>query len=63
MPIWIWLLTYEIVVSAYGFSGQKCSACSRAIVHQVVYDQVLEKVIAYKEVVEEAKDVTVNEGR
>lgn len=30
-----------IVASAFGFSGQKCSACSRAIVHADVYDVVL----------------------
>jgi len=29
-----------IVASAFGFSGQKCSACSRAIVHENVYDDV-----------------------
>ncbi|EGS97449.1 putative delta-1-pyrroline-5-carboxylate dehydrogenase [Staphylococcus aureus subsp. aureus 21201] len=34
-----------IVTSAFGFSGQKCSACSRAIVHKDVYDEVLEKSI------------------
>ena len=34
-----------IVQSAFGFSGQKCSACSRAIIHQDVYDEVLKKVI------------------
>lgn len=34
-----------IVASAFGFQGQKCSACSRAIVHKDVYDQVLERVI------------------
>src|SRR5690606_28822971 len=34
-----------IVVSAFGFQGQKCSACSRAIVHQDVYDQVVEGVV------------------
>ena len=34
-----------IVQAAFGFSGQKCSACSRAIVHKDVYDQVLEKVV------------------
>jgi len=33
-----------IVASAFGFSGQKCSACSRAIVHQDVYDAVLARV-------------------
>lgn len=29
-------------VSAFGFQGQKCSACSRLIVHQDVYDRVIE---------------------
>ncbi|MCY0878048.1 MAG: L-glutamate gamma-semialdehyde dehydrogenase [Firmicutes bacterium] len=33
-----------IVVSAFGFQGQKCSACSRAIVVESVYDQVLARV-------------------
>jgi 1-pyrroline-5-carboxylate dehydrogenase len=27
-----------VTVSAYGFTGQKCSACSRALVHEKVYD-------------------------
>lgn len=31
-----------IVVSAYGFQGQKCSACSRAIIVEEVYDKVLD---------------------
>src|SRR5438270_7472987 len=34
-----------IVVSAFGFQGQKCSAGSRAIIVDKVYDQVLQKVI------------------
>lgn len=34
----------NIVTSSFGFSGQKCSACSRAIVHQDVYEEVLAKV-------------------
>lgn len=34
-----------IVVSAFGFQGQKCSACSRAIIHQDVYDEVVQKVL------------------
>ena len=34
-----------IVTSAFGFQGQKCSACSRAIVLEEVYDAVLEKVV------------------
>ena len=32
-----------VMVSAYGFQGQKCSACSRAIVSEKVYDAFLEK--------------------
>jgi len=35
----------SIVKSAFGFSGQKCSACSRAVIHEKVYDQVVEKMI------------------
>src|SRR5699024_3896089 len=30
----------SIVKSAFGFSGQKCSACSRAVIHQDVYEEV-----------------------
>ncbi|MFZ4451509.1 L-glutamate gamma-semialdehyde dehydrogenase [Salibacterium aidingense] len=37
------LAAASILYSAYGFSGQKCSACSRAIVHEDVYEDVLEK--------------------
>lgn len=33
-----------IVHSAFGFSGQKCSACSRAIIVASVYDAVVEKI-------------------
>ncbi len=33
-----------VVQSAFGFQGQKCSACSRAIVHEAVYHQFLELV-------------------
>lgn len=39
------LAASAIVSSAFGFSGQKCSACSRAIIHQDVYDEVVKKVI------------------
>ena len=34
-----------IVVSAFGYQGQKCSACSRAIIDESVYDEVLELVV------------------
>lgn len=40
-------LAAEVIVqSAFGFSGQKCSACSRAVIHEEVYDKVLEKAVA-----------------
>ncbi len=35
----------SIVVSAFGFSGQKCSACSIAVIDESVYDQVSERVV------------------
>jgi 1-pyrroline-5-carboxylate dehydrogenase len=35
-----------VVQSAYGYQGQKCSACSRAIVDAAVYDEFLLKVQA-----------------
>jgi len=30
-----------VVVSAFGFQGQKCSACSRVIIHEKIYDTFL----------------------
>jgi 1-pyrroline-5-carboxylate dehydrogenase len=33
-----------IVASAFGFSGQKCSACSRAVIVEAIYDQVLARI-------------------
>jgi 1-pyrroline-5-carboxylate dehydrogenase len=35
-----------IVQSAFGFQGQKCSACSRAIIDAEVYEPMLEKIVA-----------------
>ena len=35
-----------VVASAFGYQGQKCSACSRAIVDAKVYDQFLDKLAA-----------------
>jgi 1-pyrroline-5-carboxylate dehydrogenase len=35
-----------IAASAYGFSGQKCSACSRAIVLDSVHDELVERLAA-----------------
>lgn len=42
-----------IVQAAFGFSGQKCSACSRAVATQEVYDRLLERVV------ERAQTITV----
>ncbi len=46
-----------IAASAFGYAGQKCSACSRAIVHERVYDDVLSRVV------ERAKRLTVGDAR
>lgn len=35
-----------VAVSAFGYQGQKCSACSRAIVAEKVYDEFLQKLKA-----------------
>jgi 1-pyrroline-5-carboxylate dehydrogenase len=42
-----------IVTSAFGFQGQKCSACSRAVLVDSVYDAVLAKIV------EKARALTV----
>jgi 1-pyrroline-5-carboxylate dehydrogenase len=40
-----------VLVSAYGYQGQKCSACSRAIVHHKVYDEFLDRLRAKVEAI------------
>ena len=40
------LAAETVVASAFGFSGQKCSACSRLIAHADIYDTLVEKVVA-----------------
>lgn len=35
-----------IVQAAFGYQGQKCSACSRLIVDEKVHDELMEKVVA-----------------
>ena len=35
-----------VMYSAFGYQGQKCSACSRAIVDEAIYDEFLEKLKA-----------------
>ncbi|MDP9313771.1 MAG: L-glutamate gamma-semialdehyde dehydrogenase [Chloroflexota bacterium] len=39
------LAAEAITFSAFGFQGQKCSACSRAIIVESVYDEVVQKVV------------------
>jgi 1-pyrroline-5-carboxylate dehydrogenase len=34
-----------VVQSAFGFQGEKCSACSRAIIHADIYEPMLEKIV------------------
>jgi 1-pyrroline-5-carboxylate dehydrogenase len=34
-----------VVRSAFGFSGQKCSACSRAYIHADAYDEFVERLV------------------
>jgi 1-pyrroline-5-carboxylate dehydrogenase len=34
-----------VVASAFGFQGQKCSACSRVVAVEQVYDKLLDKVV------------------
>ncbi len=38
-----------VVAAAFGFQGQKCSACSRLIVDEKVHDELLEKVVKLTE--------------
>ncbi len=40
-----------VLVSAYGYQGQKCSACSRAIVDREVYDEFLDRLKAKVEAI------------
>ena len=46
-----------VVAAAFGFQGQKCSACSRLIVHEKVHDALLAKVV------EKTKALTVGDVR
>src|SRR5436853_1639461 len=35
-----------VVAAAFGYQGQKCSACSRLIVDEKIHDELMEKVVA-----------------
>lgn len=53
-----------IVYSAFGYAGQKCSACSRLYVHQGIYDRLMERLAAAVEshVTGRASDPSVELG-
>jgi 1-pyrroline-5-carboxylate dehydrogenase len=42
-----------VVASAFGFNGQKCSACSRAIVHESIYDAFIDRLQQRVEAIEQ----------
>lgn len=44
-----------VVASAFGFQGQKCSACSRLIAHRAIHDSLAERVV------ERARALTVGD--
>lgn len=46
-----------ITVSAFGYQGQKCSACSRAIIHERVYDKMVELLVKH------ANSITVGHAK
>ncbi|MEO6324066.1 MAG: L-glutamate gamma-semialdehyde dehydrogenase [Thermoanaerobaculia bacterium] len=39
----------QVVNSAFGFQGQKCSACSRAVIHKKLYKRFVDGVVALTE--------------
>lgn len=46
-----------VIASAFGFQGQKCSACSRVIVHEEVYDKFIDLLV------DKASNLTVGEAQ
>jgi 1-pyrroline-5-carboxylate dehydrogenase len=42
-----------VVASAFGFNGQKCSACSRAIVDAAIYDVFVDRVVERVEAIKQ----------
>jgi 1-pyrroline-5-carboxylate dehydrogenase len=45
-----------VITSAFGFQGQKCSACSRVIVHQKIYDKFIDLLV------DKASSISVGEA-
>jgi len=50
-----------VVTSAFGFQGQKCSACSRAIVLESIYDRFVEKLLPEVEAIKQGAPYTSRE--
>jgi 1-pyrroline-5-carboxylate dehydrogenase len=50
-----------VAVSAFGFQGQKCSACSRLILHKDIYNEFIDKLKARVEKIT-LGDPTINPG-
>lgn len=46
-----------VVASAFGFQGQKCSACSRVVAEEKIYDRLMEKIV------ERTRKITVGPTR
>ncbi|MDD5543441.1 MAG: L-glutamate gamma-semialdehyde dehydrogenase [Acidobacteriia bacterium] len=46
-----------VVASAFGYQGQKCSACSRLVAEEKIYDRLLEKIV------ERCRKITVGPTR
>ncbi len=44
-----------VVASAFGFQGQKCSACSRAIIDEAIYDRIVPMIV------EKTKNLTMGD--
>ncbi len=49
--------TEGVVASTFGFQGQKCSACSRVVIEEKVYDHLMEKIV------ERTRKITVGPTR
>ncbi|MCH7493556.1 aldehyde dehydrogenase family protein, partial [bacterium] len=53
-----------VVAAAFGYQGQKCSACSRIIAHEAIHDTLVERVVALTEElrVGHPEDLAINLG-
>ena len=42
-----------VVASAFGYQGQKCSACRRAILHDAIYDEFVRRMLPKVEAIKQ----------